>query len=159
MFYFYFLITILLVIFVVWTVYWLHKLIKIKHDAQELYGKLLLLYMKRYELIDNFVNNQCLNEEERKVMETLLRLKDLARAERDYLKKIQLEHEISEVLKKFLDTNQQRESYFSGINNDIHDVVYKYNTLVDKMENIALKKRISVLMKVFNIKPLIKIEV
>ncbi len=159
MFYFYFLLTIILVLFVIWTIYWLHKLMKIKHKAQDLYGKLLLLYIKRYELIDNFVNNECFDNGERKVVGTLLKLKELARSERDFMKKVFLEHEISEMLKKLFLTSKQNESYFTSINNDIHDVVSKYNALVQEMENIAVKKRIRILMQLFNIMPPIKIEV
>jgi len=159
MFYFYFLITTLIVILVIWTIYWLHKLMKIRQRAQELYGRLLLLYIKRYEIIDNFVNNVFFDEEERKVIEVLLKLKELARGEKEFVKKVFLEHEISEMLKKLFHTNSQSESYFSNINHDIHDVVSKYNGLVQKMENIAMKKRIRILMQVFNIMPLIKIEV
>lgn len=157
MFYLYFTIVFLVVLISLWIVYWLYRIVKIKHNAQNLYGRLFRLYDKRHDIIEKFINDYK-NQKQIDLLQKIVTLKELSKKERDLNRKLQIEHDIGKTINE-ISENSEVEEKFRQINSDIYETVKSYNFFVSLLENISQKKSAKLLIKVFGIGLMNKIEV
>ncbi|MCX7770883.1 MAG: hypothetical protein N2202_07355 [Proteobacteria bacterium] len=159
MFYVYFLILVIVIFFVFWVGFWLYKIMHIKHNAQEILGKLIRLCDKRHDCIKEFINRRLLETENlsEKISEILILIKS-SKASKDIYKKLSIEHEITENIKKFDFLSDLQENVLN-INEEIHKLAEKYNQSVIRLRELSDKTLVQPIFKIFKIEFLNKIEV
>lgn len=156
MFYIYFIFIILLVFSVLWMGFWLYTISNIKHSAQSLLGKLIRLYDKRHDLIENFINKDAfISVDMADKVADVISLIQSSRKSKNIYDKLKIEHMISETIKCF----NYDEGISFDINEEIHLIVEEYNNFVQKLNNLYERTSLRILFKIFKINLLPRIEV
>lgn len=160
MFYINFIIVILTILITFYVSYWLFIILKLKHKGEGYYGKLLNLYNIRTELVKTYFKTITLEGIEKEKALKVMMLLDKARKEYQLNRRLNIEHEISNLLENFVDeSKKEEEDPLKRVTGEIHYVVDRYNEIVSTMETFLEKKTTRLLASIFGIKSLKRIEV